>query len=307
MPTTRRRKISLLGSLSLIAGIIALLATRMSLAGVGPITIGVVGTAIGLLGLLSAVVIGHAGRVLPVFAVLLCLAAAGYGYWANGRDDGIGEHVLKWINQPHTYGSQPSASSGHGANNSGGASSSPGSRSENGGGNGQSVGHGSIFDMNAPGTPEAPSHANPSPGPTAAGNSRASPNVLKPAGVDPTLLTRLASAQAAMRAAKAKLETAQKALVTSLTNQAAYQSAKAEVDGAEANLSSVRASSEPGSEAIVAASTRALSARIALQKIINTASASDPATSAAQREFTDAQRALVSIKAEQEAAAGRKP
>ena len=43
MPTTRRRKTSLLGCLSLIIGIVALLATRMSLGGVGPVTIGVVG------------------------------------------------------------------------------------------------------------------------------------------------------------------------------------------------------------------------------------------------------------------------
>lgn len=310
MPTTRRRKTSLLGCLSLIAGIIALLATRMSLEGVGPVTIGVVGAAIGLLGFLSAVVIGHAGRVLPVFAMLFCLAAAGYGLWANGRDAGIGSRVSTWWNQPHTNGSQPPASSGHGANG-GTASSSSGSGSEGGAGNGQSIGHGSIFDTNVPGTPESPSHASPSHGSAAAGGTPNTPSVVKPAGVDPSLLsalrTRRADAQATMQAAKANLDAAQKALVATLSSQPAYQSAKAEVDAAESNLSSVRASNDPGSEALVSASKRALEAKTALQKIIAAATASDPATSAAQRQFTDAQRSLVSIKAEQDAAAGKRP
>lgn len=306
MPT-RRRKTSLLGCLSLVAGIIALLATRMPLGGVGPVTIGVIGAAIGLLGLLSAVVIGHAGRVLPVFAMLLCLGAAGYGAWANGHDDGIGTRVMTWINQWHSNGPQPSASSGHGPGSAGDSSSSPGSRVDGGGGNGQSIGHGSIFDMNAPGTSELPGHLSQSPGPTAIGNTPVNPNVVKPAGVDPALLTRRASAQAAMRAAKAKLDAAQKALVVSLSTTPGYQSAKAEVDAAEANLSSVHASSDPGSAEVIAASTRALNSRIALQKLIAAASASDPATFAAQREYADAQHALVSIKAEQDAAAGKKP
>ncbi len=86
----RRRKTSLLGCLSLIVATVALVSTRVPIAGVGPVTIGVLGAAIGLLGLLSAVVIGHTGRVLPVFAMLLCLGAAGYGLYANGHDDGVG-------------------------------------------------------------------------------------------------------------------------------------------------------------------------------------------------------------------------
>ncbi len=105
-----------------------------------------------------------------------------------------------------------------------------------------------------------------------------------------------------MQAAKAKLNAAQKTLIATLSSQSAYQAAKAEVDAAEANLSSVRASGDP----VLAASTRVLNAKIALEKVVATASATDPATSAAQREFADAQHALVSIKAEQDAAAGKK-
>ncbi len=306
MPTTRRRKASLLGCLSLIMGIIALLATHTSLAGAGPATIGVVGAAIGLLGLLSAVIIGHTGRVLPVFAILICLAAAGYGLCANGHDDEIKARVTSWINQWHASGSQPAASDGHGSNSTAGRSSSS-LRSDSGGGSGQSIGHGSIFDMSAPGKSEPPNHANPSPGAAAIGNAPAVPGVVKPAGVEPTLLIRRTNAQAAIRAARMKLDAAQKTLIGSLSSTPEYQSAKAEVDAAEANLTIVHASSDPGSAQVIAASTRALNSRIALQILIAAASATDPKTSVAQREYADAQRTLISIKAEQDAAAGKKP
>ncbi len=306
MSTNRRRKTSLLGCLSLIAGVVALLATRVSLGGVGPVTIGVVGAAIGLLGFLGAILIGHAGRVLPIVATIVCLAAAGYGLMLSGRADGVGPRVTGWINSWRADGAPAGATNGNGT--TGGGATASGHRPSppdgvSGGGpsdSGGSVGHGSIFDVNAPGTPESsiPKNNNLAP-------SNPIPGTSAPLRPDPSTLaalrTRAETAQAAVQTAKAKLDAVQKSIVAGLSSQPAYQSAKSEVTAAETGLAAVRDTSGPGSETLVAASKRVLDAKTALQKVIASASSTDPTVTAAQRELSDAQHALASIKSEQEA------
>jgi hypothetical protein len=245
--------------------------------------------------------IGHAGRLLPVFATFVCLAAAGYGLAVNGRADGVGDRVSALINHWRASGlsSAPAGPIPASPNSGSGASRLPQNGAASTRPSGGAVGKDTIFDLTVAGSPENPVSGTHYPASSSGFQNPSNAPTPNPTSLAP-LRVRYADAQASVLAARAKLDAMQEALELKLANAPDYRATQSDLATAEAELADVRAHNDPGSVALIAASRKVLDARTAFQKVMNSASAGDPAVTSARRELADAQHALALAKAQQD-------
>ncbi|MDB5305264.1 MAG: hypothetical protein JWM97_2813, partial [Phycisphaerales bacterium] len=91
MAATRRLRLNFLGVLALLIGVAAFVATKVPIAGYGPVQIGLLGAGIGVLGFLLGVMTGRFGSGTPVLGVIVSLAAIGLSQYQAGK--------LPWIDR----------------------------------------------------------------------------------------------------------------------------------------------------------------------------------------------------------------
>ena len=266
---TRRLKVSLFGMIALAAGVIAWATVRKPLLQAGPVTLGAAGCAVAALALLKSIVLGSTGSRLPLVALLVCASAMIFGVYANGHMNEYSPKLNEVLNTyvPHELAKRP------GVAPTPGPASAPTTRPAGGV---LPDGFGSIFDMTSkPDAGTTRTHD--------ADSSRITAGQTSP----PTPQTTNGSIT--VQQAKAQLTSARKALIPALSTRPEYQSALHELTLADADLKDARASNDPGSPRLVAASHRWITARAAVQKIVDDAAAADPTCVAAEQQLLEAQ------------------
>jgi hypothetical protein len=133
-----------------------------------------------------------------------------------------------------------------------------------------------IFDSDYPASTPTPTPSKQTPAPQAEIAPAPAPSPAPPVRIDNN---------AAIHAARTKLDSARSAVVQSLEASPGYQQAKADSDAADADLKKARLANDPGSPDLIAASQAALNAHGKLQKIVNDAMAKDPVAQDASREL----------------------
>ncbi|HWE96065.1 MAG TPA: hypothetical protein VG269_19030 [Tepidisphaeraceae bacterium] len=273
MAASRRLRLNFLGIIALLLGAAACVATRVPLGGYGPMTIGLVGIGVGVLGFLLAVSTGRWGSGIPVLGVVVSLAAVGLSLYNDGRLPWIdhlrgGHSQVQPATAPPAPAPQPTPPPT--ANNDPHISN--------------------IFDdrgspPTVPGSYKPRPAVDPQPEPSPIVKHATEPAVPAPA-------VQSTNAAAALQAARAKTEAASQALLQTLSNDPAYKAAKAQADAADANRQAALTANGPGSPEVLAASRQWLDAKTALLKITANAAANDPATQEAHRELMDAEAAM---------------
>jgi hypothetical protein len=286
MATSRRKKISRLGTLAILIGGGAWAATRLPPLGVGPVVIGTVGLVLGLLAMLGALLIGNTGKFVPLLGLLVCWSAIAFGIVHNNTGVGVADQFRAVIARfrPASASGLAPAQSGHAAP----VKAAPPAADD-------PVGKGTIFDMSAvnqdsakSATPATPASVSP-PGQTPA----VVPAIVLPAPPTLNATQRYTAAMTAVTMAHTRVDAATAALLPALSKAPAYQAAKSELDDASAALAAARANnSDPGNAEFVAAGQRYLNAKAAVQKLINAAAAADPASIEARGALVTAQGEL---------------
>jgi hypothetical protein len=274
MAASRRLRLNFLGIIALLLGVAACVATRVPLGGYGPMTIGLAGIGVGVLGFLLAVLTGHWGSGIPVLGVIVSLAAVGLSLYNDGK--------LPWVDRLRGGQSQlqptppPPAAPAPQPTPPPTANDDP---------------HiGNIFDdrgssPTVPGNYKPRPAVDPQPEPSPIVKHAPEPAVPAPA-------VQSTTNAATLQAARAKMEAASQALLQTLSNDPAYKAAKSQADAADAKRQAALAADGPGSAEVLAASRQWLEAKTALQKIAANAAANDPATQEAHRELMDAEATM---------------
>lgn len=144
---------------------------------------------------------------------------------------------------------------------------------------------GTLFDMDQTGPPRKASGPNP-----------LAERAAERAAADKTRQARLAAAEAAVAAARKKLDAARTETAKTSKNPLVAR-ARDEVDAAEATVKRLRAAGASGSSQMLAAGKRNLEAKANLRKALAAAAASDPRVAAAQAELKKAEAELRAARA----------
>jgi hypothetical protein len=295
MATSRRKKISTFGTIAIVLGGTAWAATRAPMFGVGPAVIGTAGLALALLAILGALLIGNTGRIVPLLGLLVCSSAITYAAAHNSTGVGVLDQFKAIIARirPAPVTAPPAAPPVPSPR-----PAIPAPVTDD------SVGKGTIFDSSddgkdpSKGTP--PAHVNAMP-------AERSPAIVPPAPTVPmpNATQRYTVAMAAVIRAHASVDAATAGLLPALSQTPAYQAAKSELDDAVTALKAARANNnELGNTELVAAEQRYLNAKSAVQKLINAAAETDPASVAAKQKLISAQSELKVAKEDLAAAGG---
>ncbi|MDB5355473.1 MAG: hypothetical protein JWN24_1926 [Phycisphaerales bacterium] len=277
MAATRRLRLNFLGVLSLLIGVAACVAMRVSIAGYNATQIGLFGVGIGILGFLLGVMTGRFGSGTPVLGVIVSLAAMGLSLYQAGK--------LPWIDRLKNASAHETPAVAPVPTSPPNPAIAPAekdtSRTDN------------IFDTPGGSPPSVPGSYKPEasadPRPESTPNQPASEPLPPPRAASAPSAT---DARAALHAARAKMEAAGQALTKALSNDPAYRAALAEADAADAKKREALAANGPGSPEVLAASRQWLEAKANLKKVIDAAAASDPAMQAAQRDLVEAEAAV---------------
>jgi hypothetical protein len=263
MARTNAPRLNFLGVISILIGIAAFVATKVPLAGYGPIPIALLGIGVGILAFIMSLMIRW-GSGVPVLGVVVSLGALALAGYDNGT-------LPDWWAKIHPAPQKPVPAVIAPAQPVVPAQPAEPPRLHN------------IFDdtnSNGSGSrpPVAPTPA-PAVNPTPAPTIPTPPPV--PAIVQPPMPT-LAEAHAKLDAATASVE-------RSLANDPAYVQAKADVAAADGKRKAALAESGPGSPQVQEASSKWLDAKSKLKKLVDAAALKDPTAQAAQREMNDAE------------------
>ncbi len=293
MARSRRKKISALGILAIAAGGVAWYALQTGRLEKGAVFIGAVGLMLALLAVLGSMLIGNTGKFVPFLGLLACGSVAGFGISHEGTRVQVVDQLKQWearFKPAPVIDQKPAPAP---------VVAAPAPVVE------KPVGSGTIFDMTPGSRGSAPSPnasgasqgaAPPPPAPAAV---TAAPSF--PAALTPSATQRYSEASAAVSRARAKVEAATAGLLPALSQTPAYQSAKSELDAADAALNAARANGDPGNPELVATAQRYINAKTALQKVISAAAEVDPDTVAAKQELIEAQGELKAARADTEA------
>ncbi|HET6251194.1 MAG TPA: hypothetical protein VFE47_26160 [Tepidisphaeraceae bacterium] len=267
MARTQSYRLNFLGVLALLIGIAAFVATKMPLAGYGPIPIALLGVGAGVLAFLLSLVLRW-GSGVPVLAILLSLGALGLAEYKAGAMD-------QWIAKVHPAPAKPQLR----------ATPAPApapAPSQN-----DSPHVHSIFDTDG-GTPSAPSPSRTAP-PATVTPPAPIPAAVAPAPVVPSIPQPVVPTVAE---ARDKLDAAKAAVEQSLSNDPTYVQAKGDVTAADAKRKAALAANEPGSAEVLEASNQWLAAQTALRKVVDAAAAKDANVQVAQRQMSAAEAAV---------------
>jgi len=290
---SRRKKISLLGTLAIAIGAVAWFSTRTQVLGEGPVVIGACGVVLGLLAMIGSSLLGNTGKFIPLAALLVCGSAIGFGMMHNATGAGAVDQLRHFVDR-FKPAPAPAPAIGPILPVPSAVPPSPPMTQD------KPAGSGSIFDMTpskGSSSPQDSSVEKPSPpAPTPTPVPIAAP--LVPAVPAPDATQRYADALAAVTRAHAKLDAATAGLIPALSKTDAYQTAKTDLDAADVELQAARANGDPGNAELTAASLRYVNAKTAVQKLINEAAETDPQAVAAKQELIEAQGDLRAAKEE---------
>jgi hypothetical protein len=293
MASSRRKKISTLGTLAILLGGTAWAASRTTAIPVGPVLIGTGGLALALLAMLGAVLIGNTGKIVPFLGLLICSSAIAYGSVHNSTGVGVLDQFKAVIARFRPAPVAPQHAPAPAQVSPLPAADDP-------------VGKGTIFDMSQGDRNSSRGAATSTPAnvpPPLA--QKPSPAPLLPAAPSLNATQRYTAAMNAVTRAHAQVDAAISGLLPELSQTRAYQAAKSELDDANTALKAARANNnEPGNAELVAAEQRYLNAKSAVQKLINAAADTDPASVAAKYVLTSAVEDLKAAKEDLAAAGG---
>jgi hypothetical protein len=282
MATSRRKKISTLGTIAILLGGAAWAATRTSVLPAAAIIAGTVGLVMATLAMLSSLLIGNTGRLVPLVGWITCAAAIGYSATHNPNGSQLLDQFKEVMAAYRPTAPAPAKPSSV-------VPSAPPAAED-------PVGKGTIFDMSQGGK-DSPRN------PTPVAPARVSPAVpaavIVPSSAPPatTAMQRYTAAMNAVTRAHTQVDKATAAVVSGLVQLPAYEAAKQELESADSALHAVLANNGiSGSPELVATEQRYLNAKAAVRKLIKAASDSDVASITAKQVLTDAQNELKAAK-----------
>lgn len=302
MARSRRKKISTLGTLAILAGSLAWFAMRTGRLDKGAVLIGAGGTVLALLAVLGSVVIENTGKIVPLLGLLASASVAGFGMSHEPTRGQVADQLKQWLVR-FTPAPPPAPKPAAAAP----VVVAPPQEDV------KPFGTGTIFDMTqgGKGTAQPPNNSGAAPAPVvipAAVVQQGEPRAQAPSalGVNPpqsipeppvlNATQRYTAAAGVVDRARAKVEAATAGLLPALSQTSAYQAAKSELDAADAALKSARATAGPGNAELVTVGQRYINAKTAVQKLINDVAETDPATVAARQELITAQGDLRAAK-----------
>ena len=260
-----RRRTSVLGIIAILTGVAAAVLSRFHLIDLptveigpvhaaAPLVIGVAGLLVGFVSFIAAAASPRTRTGAPIMAMVICAAAVGFIVYSSGGNPLASPAAPKL---PVTLPPQIAAPSSPATQPTAPQPARPRT----------------IFD------PDFPSSAPP---PDSSTESAPPPHVSPP----PSSTT---DAQASIREARSRLQSARDAVIGRLQSTDAYRTAKADADAAEADLKKARINYAAGSPELIAASQRAMDAKGKVQKLIDDAMAHDPDATAARRDLQSLQ------------------
>ena len=97
MARSRRKKISTLGTIAILAGGLAWFGLQTGRLDKGAVLIGAVGTLLGLLAMLGSRLIGNTGRILPLLGLLASASITVYGMSHETTRVAVAEQLKQWV------------------------------------------------------------------------------------------------------------------------------------------------------------------------------------------------------------------
>lgn len=264
-----QRRISVLGLVSLLLAIAALVALYHPIGGYGAVPVAAAALGLGAVSFLLSAASARVGSGVPVLAALVSLTALGVAFHQNGQLD-------RWLGRSASAATPPPAPAVPAEPRPGGSTAVEQPEPPH---------PGSIFDIPGSSGPAANSSVTPRPVEPAPTLPPASPTRSNTAGEPPT------PPAPSLAAARARLSSAMAAVEQRLAADPEYQRAKADADAAESQKNDALKANGPGSPEVLAASQHWLDARAKLQKRLNAAAATDPAVQSAQQDLLAAQAA----------------